>query len=441
MKIKTILCALCAATVLGSCSYDDGGLWDAVNNQEERISALEKWQKTVVDQLNSLQGIITASDYVTNVEKVEKDGTQGYKISFLHASPVTLYYNENSEVSGSSSIGVGQDENGYYWTMDGEPLLVDGKPVPVTGGGNATLTPNQDNPEIFDLTIGGVTITVDQNAVGAHPIKEVKEENGKVIVTLNDNTTKELVKWVDFSTILNESYQNPQGEVTYPIVLPEGFIMRALDTPVNWTISVEGIAAETKLKVSYPESGSTKVAFIISDGNALSVVKEVTFTVGEASKDPVTINYSGIAITIPEGVTDIKVIGTPANKDDFNNNIMSPLVTAGVVNLDLSEVVMSAYPLPANSFANCTTLKTVILPNTNGNMFRVFENCTELESVTITSIVLQQDPTMNQCGGWFVNCSKLMHVYVPVEKFDLYKSWWETKNVEWLDKILPIPAE
>ena len=35
MKIKTILCTLCAVTVLGSCSYDDDGLWDAVNGQEE----------------------------------------------------------------------------------------------------------------------------------------------------------------------------------------------------------------------------------------------------------------------------------------------------------------------------------------------------------------------------------------------------------------------
>lgn len=79
MKIKTILCTLCAVTVLGSCSYDDDGLWDAVNGQEERISALEKWQKTVVDQLNSLQGILTATDYVTNVEKVERMVRKGIK--------------------------------------------------------------------------------------------------------------------------------------------------------------------------------------------------------------------------------------------------------------------------------------------------------------------------------------------------------------------------
>ena len=86
MKIKTILCTLCAVTVLGSCSYDDDGLWDAVNGQEERISALEKWQKTVVDQLNSLQGILTATDYVTNVGKVEKDGAQGPYRGYGHGS-------------------------------------------------------------------------------------------------------------------------------------------------------------------------------------------------------------------------------------------------------------------------------------------------------------------------------------------------------------------
>lgn len=110
--------------------------------------------------------------------KSGKDGAQGYKISFLHANAITLYYNEDSEVSGGSdaSVGVAQDDNGYYWTMNGEPLQIEGKKVYVTEGGGASLTPNAGNPEIFDLTIGGTTVTVDQNAVGAHPIKEVKEE-------------------------------------------------------------------------------------------------------------------------------------------------------------------------------------------------------------------------------------------------------------------------
>lgn len=45
MKIKTLVCALCATTVLGSCSFDDGELWNAVNSQEERLSALENGRR------------------------------------------------------------------------------------------------------------------------------------------------------------------------------------------------------------------------------------------------------------------------------------------------------------------------------------------------------------------------------------------------------------
>lgn len=444
MKIKTILCTLCAATVLGSCSYDDGGLWDAVNKQEERISALEKWQKTVVEQLNSLQGIVTASDYVTSVEKIDKDGKQGYKFSFLHAAPITLYYNENSEVSGSSSIGVAQDENGYYWTMNGEPLLVEGKPVPVTGGGGASLTPNKENPERYDLTIGETTITVDPNVVGAHPIKEVTEENGLITITLNDNTTKVLPKYVDLKTYLNSEYTDvANAQKSYPIALPEGCIVRKLDeNPSGWTIAVTGTGATTALQVTYAASGEATVAFVISDGNALTVIQEVTFKVtATAGITWTAVAYNGSAITIPSGVTDIKVTGTPANKDVFNSDIMNPLVTANVVNLDLSEVVMSDFPLPANAFSNCTTLETVILPSTNKNMFKVFENCTNLKSVTITSTVLEQNPTTNQCGSWFVGCSALEHVYVPADKVDTYKSWWATKSVSWLDLIAAIPVD
>ncbi len=444
MKIKTILCALCAATALGSCSYDDGGIWDAVNNQEERISALEKWQKSVVEQLNSLQGIITASDYVTNVEKVEKDGAKGYKISFLHASPVTLYYNENSEVSGSSSIGVGQDENGYYWTMDGEPLLVDGKPVPVTGGGNATLTPNQDNPEIFDLTIGGVTITVDQNAVGAHPIKEVKEENGKVIVTLNDNTTKELVKWIDFDQYLLPEYTSDvTGEKVHTIELPEGFIMRMLDdAPANWTFKVTGIGADTKVTVTYPATGEAKVAFIISDGKSLSVVKELTFKAGVSAADtwvPIIYNTTS-EITIPEGAVSVKVTATGSTKNpDFYNHVCKPLnLSPTVAHIDLSEISHTV-GFPANAFyiqggAPNTVLQTIILPKVFVRIFdKAFKDCKSLVSVTIL-----KDAVPELGVECFAGCDALEDIFVLETLVEAYKanaSWASVK-----EKIKAIPV-
>ncbi|MDE7471932.1 MAG: hypothetical protein K2M57_10895 [Paramuribaculum sp.] len=47
MTLKKLLSVgLIAAVALGfaGCKYDDDDVWDAINGQEERIAALEKWQ-------------------------------------------------------------------------------------------------------------------------------------------------------------------------------------------------------------------------------------------------------------------------------------------------------------------------------------------------------------------------------------------------------------
>lgn len=451
MKIKTLVCALCATTVLGSCSFDDGELWNAVNSQEERLSALEKWQKSVETQLGALQGIISATDYVTGVEAVEKDGVKGYKISFLHAQPITLYYNEGGEISGSSSVGVAQEEgtNKYYWTMDGEPLMVDGKKVYVSGNDAVSMKPNAENPEIFDLTIGDYTVTVDQNAVGAHPIKGVEEKDGKVIITLNDNTKKELVKYVDFSTVINEKYQDLQGKQTYPINLPAGFLMEALNVPAGWTIAVETTETGANLKVTYPESGEAKVKFIISDGQSLSVIKEVTFAVGTPIRQWTTINYNGTAITVGDGIENVKVTGSTADAPTLLNSICKPLKESkSVKHVDLSEVNHSG-PIPGNAFyvnftpANPTdptnynrTIETIILPKTYANIFNdAFRNCAALKSITLLA-----KPT-NTINGLrlFDGCDALEAIYVPAADVEAFKAYSGLQP--YADKIKANPNE
>ena len=60
--MKTILCIkkvvwmLCALFVVSACSYDDEEIWNKVNEHEERISALEDWQKQVNSNITALQG-------------------------------------------------------------------------------------------------------------------------------------------------------------------------------------------------------------------------------------------------------------------------------------------------------------------------------------------------------------------------------------------------
>ena len=104
--------------------------------------------------------------------------------------------------------------------------------------------------------------------------------------------------------------------------------------------------------VTYPsDDESVTVAFLISDGNTLSVVQEATFT-STATPGIVwtTVTYSAnTPITIPSGTQNVKVTGdasalAPAA---FATNITNPLKgTADVVNIDLSEITYTKYFLP-----------------------------------------------------------------------------------------------
>ncbi|WP_294544814.1 PL29 family lyase N-terminal domain-containing protein [uncultured Bacteroides sp.] len=446
MKIKTILCAVFAATLMGSCNYDDGELWDAVNGQEERISALEKWQKTVVEQLNSLQGILTATDYITDVEKISKDGKEGYKISFLHAAPITLYYNEDKEVSGTGEnvVGVAQEEGTgkWYWTLDGEALKVDGKTVYVNGGDDIKVEVNADGST--KLTIGDNEVTVPGPIT--HPVTGVAESGNVVTVTLDGGTTIELPKYVKLEQYLDDSYIGQSQTVDYVLAYPDGYIIKVLDElPDGWKIEFQG----KTMSVTYPEAGQIAVTFLISDGQTQTIMKSVKF---DASKKAdivwTTINYTGVALTAADlgGAKNIKVKGdTGSGAAGALNNILNVLKDPanGIVNIDLSEVVHNK-PLPANAFkysdkVNNTTIESIILPVTITEIWgSVFVNCTALKNVTIgTNNTIANANT----ATWFTNCTSLESIFVPADKVAGYKTSWGEKDASLVDKIKAIPAE
>lgn len=119
---------------LSSCGddYDDSELRGDIENLDSRITALEKWQKSVNTDIRSLQSLVEAledKDYVTAVTPLE-DGT-GYVISFLKSGNVTI---KNGEDGTTPVISVKQDSDGkHYWTVNGEWLLDNGNKMPVTG--------------------------------------------------------------------------------------------------------------------------------------------------------------------------------------------------------------------------------------------------------------------------------------------------------------------
>ena len=140
-----IACSMVCACMFGlsSCGddYDDSELRGDIENLEDRITALEEWQKSVNTDIRSLQSLVAAlenKDYVTAVTPLE-DGT-GYVISFLKSGNITIKHGERGEQGEKGEdgttpvISVKQDTDGkYYWTVNGEWLLNSGNKIPVTG--------------------------------------------------------------------------------------------------------------------------------------------------------------------------------------------------------------------------------------------------------------------------------------------------------------------
>lgn len=134
---RFIYATMCIVSLcLGGCEYDDAEVWDAINDQEERIAALEEWQKTVNENIAALQAIVNGNDYITSVEELkEGDEVIGYTINFYRQGEVTIYNGKDGEDGEMPVIGVTEGEDGrWYWTVNGGLMEdADGNPVCASG--------------------------------------------------------------------------------------------------------------------------------------------------------------------------------------------------------------------------------------------------------------------------------------------------------------------
>ena len=136
MKTKNACILLLAALALTACEYDDSALWEQVNQNTERITALEAWQAETNTNIQSLQTLLNTTDYITAVTPVTENEVEvGYTISFLNSDPITIYHGKNGTAGSTPEIGVKKGEDGnWYWTLNGDQLTGEnGKPIQANG--------------------------------------------------------------------------------------------------------------------------------------------------------------------------------------------------------------------------------------------------------------------------------------------------------------------
>ena len=148
MKKLLAFAALFAVVALTSCKYDDDDLWNSVHGLENRVAKLEELCKQMNTNISSLQTIVTALQnnvYVTGTTPLMKDGKEiGYTITISKGTPITIYHGkdgQDGEDGITPTISVKKDTDGvYYWTLNGEFIVVDGGKIQAEGkdGTNGT---------------------------------------------------------------------------------------------------------------------------------------------------------------------------------------------------------------------------------------------------------------------------------------------------------------
>ena len=254
MKKLLAFAALFAVVALTSCKYDDDDLWNSVHGLENRVAKLEELCKQMNTNISSLQTIVTALQnnvYVTGTTPLMQDGKEiGYTITFSKGNPITIYHGkdgQDGEDGTTPTISVKKDTDGvYYWTLNGEFIVVDGGKIQAEGkdginGTNGTTPQFKiENDYWFVSYDNGANWTQLGKATGEDGIGgdsmfsgvDYETSTDYVIFTLSNGTQIKLPTWSAFEALqrlCNETNTNLSSLQTIVTALQNNDYITSVD--------------------------------------------------------------------------------------------------------------------------------------------------------------------------------------------------------------------
>ena len=251
MKKLLAFAALFAVVALTSCKYDDDDLWNSVHGLENRVAKLEELCKQMNTNISSLQTIVTALQnnvYVTGTTPLMKDGKEiGYTITFSKGNPITIYHGkdgQDGEDGITPTISVKKDTDGvYYWTLNGEFIVVDGGKIQAEGKDGTNGTTPQfkiENDYWFVSYDNGANWTQLGKATGEDGVGgdsmfsgvDYETSTDYVIFTLSNGTQIKLPTWSAFEALqrlCNETNTNLSALQTIVTALQNNDYITSVD--------------------------------------------------------------------------------------------------------------------------------------------------------------------------------------------------------------------
>ena len=324
-------------------------IWDEIDKLDNRVTALEDAVKKTNKDISALQAIVDALQknvYVTDVITT----SEGYTIQFSDGTSAVI--SNGQDGVNAPVISVRQDTDGfYYWTLDGEWLIVDGKKVRANGkdgvdgtngiNGKDAITPqvriNEDTKEWEISTDGGLTwiptgviaegkdgedgsVIVGGDSEGS--LFESVDTSSKeyVIITLADGTELKLARYNGSAPmfVIKNAPQLAQveyGKTEVFEVEAENIAEYIINTPQGWKADYENnaltITAPTKDMCHFDKEGKIAIT-VISEAGMTSIVKlnvmagewiqemelrTLTFEDADAKFSPYELSYCGASIS------------------------------------------------------------------------------------------------------------------------------------------------
>lgn len=338
---KFYLSIISCLLILTGCKYDDTDLWNAVDDITDRVDLLEQKSAQLNGDIAALRSIVDALQNNLTVTAVNSTET-GYEIKFSDGTTATISHGrdgaqgEKGEAGVSAAaISVKLDSDGnYYWTLDGEWLIVEGNKVRANGidgadgaqgipGSSAGAAPkvrvNPDTKE-WEISVDGGTSWTGTGV-------KAEGKDGDSMFASVDTTDPSFVKFVmaDGSEFKIARFDEtapafviegidgmvgiPYGESTAFNVTATNIANYSIQKPDGWKVSYN----EGKLTVTAPIKENTyaektgAVSIVVISGNNKSMIvkfnvetyelKLLTFEDSDAKFSAYTLGYCSKNIT------------------------------------------------------------------------------------------------------------------------------------------------
>lgn len=364
-KIYVLLLVAGITFSLSNCTYDDSALWNEMEQIKDRVSDLEESVLQTNEEIEALQAIINALQnnlYITSVEQT----ADGYTIVFSDGTSANIM-NGKDGVNGTNAplFSVKQDTDGnYYWTIDGEWLLVGGEKVRANGldgengldgaNGQDAIAPqiriNDITKEWEISTDGGMTwiptgvVAEGTGTVGDSLFESIDTSHEDyIIITLTDGTEFTLARYDESAPVFiiedaPEVAEIEYGTTTEFAVNSSNIAEYTINSPQGWTAEYSentlSVTAPAKDLCHYDSTGTISI-MVVSDAGKCAIVKlnvaaceksepelpyelrVLTFEDQDARFESYWLDYAGVEITTWSDLIDNPQYGGPLTYADM----------------------------------------------------------------------------------------------------------------------------